>query len=228
MTPAAKRSSAERDFKGAATRLAAVLSHYRTVLPQPTTELHYGSAFQLLVATMLSAQCTDQRVNLVTPTLFRAYPDAAHLATADSDALFSLLRTVSYPHAKTRHLLLTAQVLVAEHGGNVPDSQAALLRLPGVGRKTANVVLAEVYGQPCLAVDTHVARVSHRLALVPTIATTATQVEEALCNIIPPAERRNAHHWLLLHGRYICRARQPQCPRCPFLSFCPYMPKTKQ
>ncbi len=209
-------------------RYAFILRYFSHTLPVATTELHYGSAFQLLVATVLSAQCTDVRVNLITPALFRAYPDAQAMSAATEEEIYSFIRSVSYPHAKARHLRALATALVTKHEGLVPADDAALCALPGVGRKTANVVLAVWYHLPRLAVDTHVFRVAHRLGLVAASATTPAKVEQTLCQQIPPALRATAHHWLLLHGRHICQSRRPRCEQCPFVSFCPTAAKNKR
>ncbi len=202
-------------------RFTAILQHWQTALPNVATELHYGSPFQLLVATILSAQCTDRRVNLITPKLFDRFPDASAMAQATEEELLALISSVSYPNAKTKHLKRMAQQLVAQHGGEVPDSSSALEALPGVGRKTANVVLATCFKRDRIAVDTHVFRVAHRLKLVSPKATTPTQVEQQLYKYIPKGQAANAHHWLLLHGRYICQSRKPKCSLCPFETFCP-------
>ena len=198
-----------------------VLNYYREQMPKVTTELQFGSVFQLLVATLLSAQCTDKRINQVTPALFRQYPDAASMAKADETELFEYIKSVSYPNAKARHLAQMAKMLVDEYDGEVPTDFNDLVRLPGVGRKTANVVEAVAYGQASMPVDTHVFRVSHRLGLVSKSATTPYHVEQELVRNIPQDDVAKAHHWLLLHGRYICTSRKPHCEKCPFDSFCP-------
>ncbi len=198
-----------------------ILSHFSEKMPEVTTELNFGSAFQLLVATMLSAQCTDVRINQVTPELFRIYPDAHAMAKADEDDLFELIRSVSYPRAKSKHLKQLAEQLVNDFNGEVPSQREQLESLAGVGRKTANVILAVWFGKSTIAVDTHVFRVSHRLGLVPKTADTPLKVEQALYKYIPEAMAADAHHWLLLHGRYICQSRKAKCEECPFASFCP-------
>ncbi|MBR1526967.1 MAG: endonuclease III [Prevotella sp.] len=198
-----------------------VLNYYREQMPKVTTELQFGSVFQLLVATLLSAQCTDKRINQVTPALFRQYPDAASMTKADEAELFEYIKSVSYPNAKARHLAQMSRMLVDEYGGEVPTDFNDLVRLPGVGRKTANVVEAVAYGQASMPVDTHVFRVSHRLGLVSKSATTPYHVEQELVRNIPRDDVAKAHHWLLLHGRYICTSRKPHCEKCPFDSFCP-------
>ena len=202
-------------------RYEAVLRYFREQQPQVETELEYGSTFQLLVAVMLSAQCTDKRINQVTPALFRRYPDATAMADADDEELLSFISSVSYPNAKAAHLKAMAQRLTENYGGHVPDTMEALLSLPGVGRKTANVMLSVAFSQPAMAVDTHVYRVSHRLKLVSQRATTPEKVERELVANIPVADVPKAHHWLLLHGRYVCTSRSPHCERCAFNAFCP-------
>ncbi len=202
-------------------RVERILGYFKEQMPVVTTELQFGSAYQLLVATMLSAQCTDARVNMVTPELFRLYPDAATMAKADEEDIFRLIRSVSYPNAKARHLLQMSRKLVSDFGGEVPDEREKLESLAGVGRKTANVVQAVWFGKPALAVDTHVFRVSHRLGLVPKTADTPLKVELALHKQIPDEIVPDAHHWLLLHGRYTCQSRKPKCGECPFADFCP-------
>ena len=202
-------------------RYEAVLDYFRREAGDVTTELDFGSVFQLLVAVVLSAQCTDKRVNLVTPALFQRFPDAATMAAADEAEVFEYVKSVSYPNAKAAHLVALARQLVERHGGEVPQDMNALLDLPGVGRKTANVIQSVAFGRATMAVDTHVFRVSHRLGLVPTTANTPLKVELQLVKHIPEADIPNAHHWLLLHGRYVCTARKPHCDRCGLSAFCP-------
>ncbi len=198
-----------------------VLDHYRKAMPKATTELHFGSVFQLLVATLLSAQCTDKRINQVTPALFAHYPSAREMAQAEVDDVLQYISSVSYPNAKATHLVAMAKKLVDDFAGEVPSDRNLLMTLPGVGRKTANVIQAVWFGKPTMAVDTHVYRVSHRLGLVPRSANTPVKVEEHLIRHIPATDIPDAHHWLLLHGRYICRSNRPLCSECPFDSFCP-------
>lgn len=198
-----------------------ILNHFRDALPHVTTELQFGSAFQLLVATLLSAQCTDKRINMVTPALFARYPDARHMAQASEEDIFELISSVSYPNAKANHLVAMSRLLVSDFHGDVPSDRSQLMTLPGVGRKTANVIQAVWFGKPTMAVDTHVYRVSHRLGLVPQTANTPLKVEQQLMRYIPVQDIPDAHHWLLLHGRYICRSNRPLCGECPFDSFCP-------
>lgn len=198
-----------------------VLSYFRELHPEVTTELEFGSVFQLLVAVVLSAQCTDKRVNQVTPELFAHYPDARAMAEADESEIYEYVKSVSYPNAKARHLVELARMLVDEYGGEVPNDFDALLRLPGVGRKTANVMQAVAFGQSAMPVDTHVYRVSHRLGLVPSTADTPLKVEKMLVKHIPADDLARAHHWLLLHGRYVCTSRKPHCDKCELSNICP-------
>ena len=198
-----------------------VLSYFRELHPEVTTELEFGSVFQLLVAVVLSAQCTDKRVNQVTPELFAHYPDAQAMAEADESEIYEYVKSVSYPNAKARHLVELARMLVSEYGGEVPNDFDALLRLPGVGRKTANVMQAVAFGQSAMPVDTHVYRVSHRLGLVPSTADTPLKVEKMLVKHIPAEDLARAHHWLLLHGRYVCTSRKQHCDKCELSNICP-------
>ena len=198
-----------------------VLSYFRELHPEVTTELEFGSVFQLLVAVVLSAQCTDKRVNQVTPELFAHYPNAQAMAGADESEIYEYVKSVSYPNAKARHLVELSRMLVDEYGGEVPNDFDALLRLPGVGRKTANVMQAVAFGQSAMPVDTHVYRVSHRLGLVPSTADTPLKVEKMLVKHIPAEDLARAHHWLLLHGRYLCTSRKPHCDKCELSNICP-------
>ena len=198
-----------------------VLDYFRHQMPEVNTELQFGSVFQLLVAVMLSAQCTDKRINQVTPELFRRYPDARSMAQAEESEVLEYIKSVSYPNSKARHLVEMARMLQNEFGGQVPDSLDNLTRLPGVGRKTANVIQAVAFGKSTMAVDTHVFRVSHRLGLVSKSATTPYKVEMELMKNIPADIVPKAHHWLLLHGRYVCTARAPHCTKCVFNDLCP-------
>lgn len=200
-----------------------VLDYFRQLHPEVTTELEFGSVFQLLVAVILSAQCTDKRVNMVTPELFRHYPDAQAMAEADDAEIYEYIKSVSYPNAKARHIVQMAQMLVSDYGGQVPSDFDSLLRLPGVGRKTANVMQAVAFGKAAMPVDTHVYRVSHRLGLVTKAANTPLKVENELKRHTPANDLANAHHWLLLHGRYVCTARKPHCDKCALDSICPKM-----
>ena len=202
-------------------RYKLILEYFQKETPRVTTELEYGSVFQLLTAVILSAQCTDKRVNMITPALFERYPDAASMANAEPDEVYEYVRSVSYPNSKARHLVEMSRMLVSKYNGEVPRTLDELLSLPGVGRKTANVIQAVAYGRSVMAVDTHVFRVSHRLGLVSKNCDTPLKVENELMNNIPDDLIPDAHHWLLLHGRYVCTSRSPHCGKCPFDSFCP-------
>ena len=202
-----------------------ILEHFRETMPHVTTELQFGSAFQLLVATLLSAQCTDKRINMVTPTLFARYPDARHMAEASEQEIYELIRSVSYPNAKARHLAEMSRQIVEHFGGEVPEAAEDLVKLAGVGRKTANVIRAVWFGHATMAVDTHVYRVSHRMGLVPASADTPSKVEDYLMSHIPSEDISNAHHWLLLHGRYVCKSTKPLCQECFFDKYCPKLLK---
>jgi endonuclease-3 len=197
-----------------------ILGHFREKMPVVTTELDFGSTFQLLVAVVLSAQCTDKRINQVTPDLFAHYPDAKSMAKAEEEEVFEWIKSVSYPNAKAKHLVEMARVLMDKFDGEVPSTLDELLTLPGVGRKTANVIQSVAFGKATLAVDTHVFRVAHRLGLVSKTDNTPYKVEMALTKYIPDEDIPNAHHWLLLHGRYVCTARKPHCDKCELASFC--------
>ena len=202
-------------------RYDAILSYFRKEMPEVQTELEFGSIFQLLVAVVLSAQCTDKRINQVTPELFRHYPDAKTMAKAEVDEVLEYIKSVSYPNAKAAHLVQMARMLVERHNGEVPSDMNLLLDLPGVGRKTANVIQSVAFGKSTMAVDTHVFRVSHRLGLVVAKADTPYKVEQELVKNIPAEDIPRAHHWLLLHGRYVCTARRPHCERCGLNAVCP-------
>lgn len=207
------------------TRLARArfaLDALRTRIPRPETELAFGSPYELLVAVVLSAQCTDARVNTVTPALFAAYPDARALAAAEPDDVLAFVRSVSYPNNKARHLVGAARRIVEAFGGEVPGEREALESLPGVGRKTASVILSVAFDEAALAVDTHVFRVANRIGLVPPGSSTPRKVEDALARVIAPEEWGAAHHLLILHGRYTCLARAPACERCPLTAVCAY------
>lgn len=204
------------------------IEHFSAAMPNATTELNYENSFQLLVAVILSAQCTDKRVNMITPKLFEAFPTAETLAKATFEEVYELVKSVSYPNNKARHLIGMAQMLVADFGGNVPSELNDLVRLPGVGRKTANVIQSVVYGKATMAVDTHVFRVSHRLGLVPKTCTTPLSVEKRLTRYIPDTYIPFAHHWLILHGRYVCKAINPQCEECKIQEICDFFAKNKR
>ena len=197
-----------------------VLEYFRNKMPVVTTELEFQSEFQLLVAVVLSAQCTDKRVNMVTPELFRHFPDAATMGAAEPAEVYEYVKSVSYPNAKALHLVQLSRIITLKHNGVVPRDMKELLQLPGVGRKTANVMQAVAFGRAAMAVDTHVFRVSHRLGLVPLTANTPLKVEQHLVKHIPEADIPHAHHWLLLHGRYVCTARVPHCQECGLSPFC--------
>lgn len=199
-------------------RYDAILNYFRTNVPVAESELDFDSAYQLIVAVMLSAQCTDRRVNTVTPELFRKYPSVGELAAATPEEIFPYIRSVSYPNSKAVHLAGMAKRLVEVYGGEVPSGIGDLMTLPGVGRKTANVVASIIYNEPVIAVDTHVFRVSHRLGL--SKGKTPEAVERDLERHIPEEVRPIAHHWLILHGRYVCTARAPKCDTCPLSAFC--------
>lgn len=197
------------------------LNYFRKEMPEVQTELEFGSVFQLLVAVILSAQCTDKRINQVTPELFRHYPDAKTMAMADADDVLEYIKSVSYPNSKAEHLVSMARMLVERHGGEVPADMNLLLDLPGVGRKTANVIQSVAFGKSTMAVDTHVFRVSHRLGLVNKTDDAPYKVEQMLVKNIPMEDIPRAHHWLLLHGRYVCTSRRPHCEKCGLVSACP-------
>jgi endonuclease-3 len=201
-----------------------VLDYFSTHNPDAATELFYDSPYQLLVSVILSAQCTDKRVNMTTPAIFERYPDAASLATADFDDLFPLIKSISYPNNKTKHLIGMAKMLMSAFGGEVPLTVDELVQLPGVGRKTANVITSVVDNQPNMAVDTHVFRVSARIGLTVN-AKTPYAAEKQLLQFIPRDQVHVAHHWLILHGRYVCVARSPKCAECALQQACKYFAK---
>jgi endonuclease-3 len=197
-----------------------IVEYFSKTQPDVASELNYGSAYELLVATMLAAQCTDKRVNMVTPALFAAYPTVSDLAKATEEEILSYVKSVSYPNSKTHHLSQMAQMVVQDFNGEIPCNIDDLTKLPGVGRKTANVVLAFAFDQAAMPVDTHVFRVSHRLGLVPDSAKTPEAVEKELVKHFPKEYISRAHHWLLLHGRYVCTARKPHCEECALAKIC--------
>ena len=205
-------------------RFQHILAWFETNMPVAKSELHFANPFQCLVAVMLSAQCTDKRVNMVTPALFAAYPTPEALASATSDEVFEYVKSVSYPRSKAEHLVAMAQRLVEVYHGEVPDTIEELQTLQGVGRKTANVVCAVIWNQPTMAVDTHIFRVSERLGLT-TNSKNPLQTEKQLVRYIPAEVIPKAHHWLLLHGRYICQARKPKCEQCGLKEFCRFFNK---
>ena len=204
-----------------AERYKNILGWFETHMPVAESELHFANPFQCLVAVMLSAQCTDKRVNMVTPALFAAYPTPEALAQATSDEVFEYVKSVSYPRSKAEHLVQMAQRLVEVYDSRVPDNIDDLQTLQGVGRKTANVVCAVIWNQPTMAVDTHIFRVSERLGLT-THSKNPLQTEKALVKYIPETVIPKAHHWLLLHGRYVCQARKPLCDQCGLREYCRY------
>ena len=205
-----------------------VIEYFEVAMPVAETELNYSTPFELLVAVILSAQCTDKRVNLVTPDLFARYDTPQELATAHPDEVFNYIKSISYPNNKAKHLVGMAQMLCSDFGGEVPGTLEELVRLPGVGRKTANVIQAVAYRKAAMAVDTHVFRVSRRIGLVSERCTTPYSVEKELMKHIPADIVPKAHHWLILHGRYTCKARTPLCTECGLRDFCKEYGKSKK
>lgn len=201
-------------------RYAAVLEWFAANRPAVQSELHFDNGFQLIVAVILSAQCTDKRVNMVTPALFEMFPSPEALAGASFEDVLGLIRSVSYPNSKARHLIGMARALAEDFNSVIPSDTESLMSLPGVGRKTANVVASILYDKPVIAVDTHVLRVSNRLGL--SEGKTPEKVEADLERNIPEEKRAISHHWLILHGRYICTARNPKCGECPLTQWCEY------
>ncbi|SOD88425.1 endonuclease III [Spirosoma fluviale] len=206
-------------------RFRRFIEYFTEHYPDPKTELHFSNPYELLVAVILSAQCTDKRINQISPALFARFPEAESLAAASVDEVFSYIRSVSYPNNKAKHLVGMANALMNRFGGEIPATVDELQTLPGVGRKTAHVILSIVYNEPTMAVDTHVFRVSHRLGLAPLTANTPLAVEKALMAHIPKQHVPKAHHWLILHGRYVCLARAPKCDICALKEFCKYYEK---
>jgi len=204
-----------------ADRYRLVLDRFEQMMPQAQTELHYRNPYELLVAVILSAQCTDKRVNIITPPLFDRYPTAAALAEAKREDVFELIKSCSYPNNKTTSLMGMAKMLTQRFGGTIPDSIDDLMQLPGVGRKTANVILSVIYDKPTMAVDTHVFRVAERIGLT-TGSKTPLTTERQLVKNIPVDKVARAHHWLILHGRYVCKARKPLCDQCDIIEYCRY------
>lgn len=202
-------------------RFAACIDYFQKVMPEPETELTYGNTYELLVAVILSAQCTDKRVNLTTPELFRRYPDIPTLAKAEYDEVFALIKSISFPGNKSRHLIGMAAMVMDSFGGEIPMTVEELVRLPGVGRKTANVITSVIDQQPNMAVDTHVFRVSARIGLT-LGAKNPLQTEQQLVKYIPTGLVYIFHHWLILHGRYVCTARNPKCNECGLRPVCKY------
>lgn len=206
-------------------RFEAILNYFQEHHPVAETELHYTNPYELLVAVILSAQCTDKRVNMVTPALFKTFPTAEVLAEASSDEVFTYIKSISYPNNKAKHLVGMAKMLVNDFKNVVPSEIDELQKMPGVGRKTANVIASVVYEKPAMAVDTHVFRVSARLGLT-TNSKTPLETEKQLIKYIPEKLVATAHHWLILHGRYVCLARSPQCDKCSLKAWCKYYKKT--
>ena len=200
-------------------RFAGVLATFAETMPDPKTELQYDTPFHLLLAVILSAQCTDKRVNMVTPPLFEAYPDPASLARAKEEEVYEYIKSVTFPNNKTRHLIRAARMIEEEFGGEMPSDIDSLMKLPGVGRKTANVMLSVVWNKAAMAVDTHVFRVSNRIGLTDN-SKTPLQTEKVLMKYIPEEVVAKAHHWLILQGRYTCTARKPQCLDCVIKGWC--------
>lgn len=209
-----------------AERYKKTIDFFRQHAPEAATELSYTNPYELLVAVMLSAQCTDKRVNITTPALFQQYPTVFDLAKATVDEVFALIRSISYPNSKAKHLVAAARLLVDNHKGNIPSKMEELVKLPGVGRKTANVVVSVVFDQPAMAVDTHVFRVSARIGLTKK-AKTPLEAEKQLMRHLPTEVVATAHHWLILHGRYVCVARKPKCGSCGLSDVCLWFNKNK-
>lgn len=197
-----------------------IIEYFEKTMPVAETELNYNNPYELLVAVILSAQCTDRRVNMVTPDLLARYSTPEELAEAHPDEVFNYIKSISYPNNKAKHLVGMARKLCNDFGGEVPDTLEELVTLPGVGRKTANVIQSVVYNKSAMAVDTHVFRVSHRIGLVPKRCTTPYSVEKELMNFFPEELIPKAHHWLILHGRYVCKARTPECAVCGLKAIC--------
>ena len=204
-------------------RYEAIIDYFKRENPSPTTELHFNNPFETLVAVILSAQCTDKRVNMVTPALFKAYPTPQAMAAATPDDLLHYISSVSYPNNKARHLQAMSAMLVDEFNGEVPSTMEELTKLPGVGRKTANVIMGVVFHKAAIAVDTHVFRVSNRTGLAN--GKTPLEVEKTLTRHIAEEDRYNAHHWILLHGRYVCKAIKPNCLECGIKQYCKHYNK---
>lgn len=206
-------------------RFRLLIDYFTKNFPEPRTELGYTNPFQLLIAVILSAQCTDKRINMVTPALFRDFPTPEILANSSFEELYPYIKSVTYPNSKTKHLLGMARMLYHDFNSQVPETLIDLQKLPGVGRKTANVIASVIYNQPVLAVDTHVFRVSIRIGLANANSKTPLSVEQQLVRYIPKELIPQAHHWLILHGRYICTARNPKCGECGLKHFCRYYDK---
>jgi endonuclease III len=207
------------------TKRAAIFARWQAANPHPTTELEYRNPFELLIAVILSAQATDKSVNIATRRLFAAAASPALMVALGYDRLSEFVRTIGLYRNKAKNILATCQILIDEHHGEVPRTREALEALPGVGRKTANVVLNTAFGEPTIAVDTHIFRVANRIGLAP--GKNVVIVEQRLLKFVPEQYRLNAHHWLILHGRYVCKARTPECPRCTIADLCEFRSKTK-
>ena len=205
-----------------------LINYFEKAMPDAESELHYTNAYELLVATMLAAQCTDKRVNMVTPSLFKSFPTVVELSQTTEDELLTYIKSVSYPNSKAKHIVAMARMVVEDFNSQIPDTIEGLTKLPGVGRKTANVVLAFAFNKPAMPVDTHVFRVSHRLGLVPESATTPELVEKKLVKLFPEEYISRAHHWLLLHGRYVCTSRKPKCSDCALTDVCSFYVKNNK
>jgi endonuclease-3 len=206
-------------------KIEALIAYFQENMPNPETELQYNNPYELLVAVILSAQCTDKRVNMVTPELFKRFPNAQALARTDSEEVFEYIRSISYPNNKAKHLVGMAKILSEDFQNEVPEKIEDLTKMPGVGRKTANVIASVIHNQPTMAVDTHVFRVSHRLGLVKRTAKTPLAVEKELIKYFSDDIIPKAHHWLILHGRYTCMARNPQCESCGIKNLCDSYPR---
>ena len=209
-------------------KIRGLVEYFTVNQPNPETELQYTNPYELIVAVVLSAQCTDKRVNMVTPYLFDRYPTAASLAAATPEEVFEVIRSISYPNNKAKHLVGLGKMLTGEFNDTVPDTIEDLVKLPGVGRKTANVIASVIHNMPTMAVDTHVFRVSHRLGLVPKTAKTPLAVERVLVKNFSDEVIPKAHHWLILHGRYVCVARNPKCGECGITDLCKSFPKIQK
>jgi endonuclease-3 len=206
-------------------KVAAIFARLKSLNPQPTTELEYSTPFELLVAVILSAQATDKSVNLATRTLFKHANTPQAIAQLGIEGLSNYIRTIGLYNSKAKNVIEMCRILLEQHGGEVPQSREALEALPGVGRKTANVILNTAFGQPTIAVDTHIFRVANRTGLAP--GENVRDVEDHLLKVVPPEYLHDAHHWLILHGRYTCVARKPKCPQCPILELCEFREKTR-
>lgn len=220
-------SANSQQLKSLKDKVIKILKIFEAQNPHPRTELHYRNHYELLVAVILSAQCTDKRVNEITPHLFKKYPDFQSLANATIEDVYQLIKSCSYPNNKSKNLVAMAQTIVNQHNGQIPKSLDELVKIPGIGRKTANVILSVAFDKPTLAVDTHVFRVSARIGLTKN-ARTPEQTEEQLLKIIPEKYLSRAHHWLILHGRYTCTARSPKCNTCIINNYCDYFKQSEK